>query len=85
MAFDPHICMSVAAKEWAISAVCLPKTSSRSTSHRINNIPLDLLWWVAVEDKACNALLHSPEATLEESDGVFGRRTHVSGLYNEVT
>jgi hypothetical protein len=23
----------------------LPKTSSRSTSHRINNIPVDLLWW----------------------------------------
>jgi hypothetical protein len=24
--------------------LCLPKTSSRSTSHRINNMPADLLW-----------------------------------------
>jgi hypothetical protein len=36
------------------SLLCQPKTSSRSTSHRINNIPVDLLWRVAREDKASN-------------------------------
>jgi len=25
--------------------LCLPKTSSRPASDRINNIPLDFLWW----------------------------------------
>jgi hypothetical protein len=32
----------------------------------------DLLWRGTREDKACNALLYSAEAT-EESDRVFGR------------
>ena len=34
--------------------LCLPKTSSRSTSHRINNIRVDLLWGVARQGKTCN-------------------------------
>jgi hypothetical protein len=36
--------------------LCRPKTSSRSTSPRINNIPVDLLWWVTREDKASNVV-----------------------------
>jgi len=37
-----------------LGGLCLPKTSSRSTSRRVNNIPVDLLWRVAREDKASN-------------------------------
>ena len=72
---------SEAAKEHAIEAlatakashsgfrydpkVCLPKTSSRSTSHRINNIPVDLLWWAAREDNACHIVTFSRKAPLK--------------------
>ena len=39
-----------------LEQLCLPKTSSRSTSHRINNIPVDLLWWVADFDEISGAI-----------------------------
>ena len=57
--------------------VCLAKISSRSNSHRISNIPLDLLWSGSPRRQAGNIVTFGRKLPLKNQTGISvgtGRR-----------